>query len=1115
MKPSVPMSDREARRAAETTFDRNVVVVAGAGTGKTTLLVNRLTHLLMKEPRPLSITQTVALTYTNKAATEMKVRLRERLSLLIRASTDAIEPCDVGMVTVEDLRTRYGITTDDVVDRATAALKDLEKAQIGTVHSFAAHLLRLYPLEAGVDPAFREDDGLRFEESFRLAWDVWIDRELGREGAAHRRWRTLLESTTLEQLRGIAHSLSSELIDVDSLVRQISGEPDEAFLQWIAGIQDRAQTLLDAHDRPKRRKIEEMLAGAITLMTFIRTKGANAIAELDPSARLWLEKAPGDGISDWEHTDFIEASRIVKLCQKFLLFNREYFIDLLTVLSPFVASVKASFARTGWISFDGLLSRARRLLWDHPEIRDRIKREYRAILIDEFQDTDPIQYEILLALSETPGSSSRSWQDMSLEPGKLFIVGDPKQSIYAFRRADIEAFDLVVEKVLGDGGVLHSLTTNFRSDATILEPVNDVFDQLFLRQPLVQPANVRLYGDARRKPSGGDTGVLLQIIAPPPGDDPFDAAAAARAEGEAIARWLSEDLLTRPHVHAGHVALLFRKLTQADAYLDALRRYNIPYLIEGEKHFYRRQEVIDLMNVLRVLDHPHDHIALLGVLRSPLGGLTDREVYELREAGWFDYCAEQADDSWSHPRAESVRHLYRRLAALHRIIAALPLDEAVQQVFDQLPILELAAAGLHGEQAVANLMKIKQTAASLADRPWLTLNGFIDLMVTRLDEQPDEAESPLAEDASDAVQILTIHKAKGLEFPIVVLPGLHQGSGRDKSGPPTVYDWSTATYGLAAGPHQTLGYARVQEKLAEREKAERRRVLYVGMTRAKDLLLLSGGLTSRSVGETALKWIQDIADGEIGHPDTKSITIGGSTVVHRLVRAPERKWARRWPATDQAGPAVDSASLARLWQERTARWQALRAGRTRVTPTALHDHASAERGDLAPSGVNRGMGRLVGIAAHRLLEEWDFRSPPGDLLQRIGPTLDHMLSADTQHLRSTVIETVTEILATFCASAPYGRLASAEILAREVPFLMPWSDGQVMEGTIDVLYRLDGEMRIADYKTDWTTASEAPARAALYAGQAAIYREAAARCLGLNRIPFEFIFLRAGVGVDV
>jgi ATP-dependent helicase/nuclease subunit A len=1109
------MFDRDARREAETTFDRNVVVVAGAGTGKTTLLVNRLIHLLMRERQPIPITQAVALTYTNKAATEMKVRLRERLTGLARLSTPSLEAPDAGAVSIDDLRKRYAVTADDIATRAGEALRDLEKAQIGTVHSFAAHLLRLYPLESGVDPAFREDDGLRFDESFRMAWDVWIDRELGREGTQHRHWRTLLGSTTLEQLRALTHALCNDVVEVDTLLQQVGSEPDQTLLDWIGGVRDRAQTLLDAHDRPKRRKIEHMLAAAIALMTLAQEKKAQAAEQLDSTAREWLEKDPGQMVSDWDAHDFSHALSIVNIAQQFLTFNPMYFINLLTLVRPFVSSVKTSFARTGWISFDGLLASARRLLWEHPDVRERVKREYRAILIDEFQDTDPIQYEILLALSEQPGRHSRTWQDMALEPGKLFIVGDPKQSIYAFRRADMEAFDRVVEKVLADGGALHSLTTNFRSDASILGPVNDVFDRLFLRQPLVQPANVRLEGDVRRKAGAKETGLMIQVTVPRPGDDPFDAAGAARAEGEVLARWLRQDLLTRPGVSAGHVAFLFRQLTQADAYLDALRRYNIPYLIEGEKHFYRRQEVIDLVNVLRVLDHPHDRIALLGVLRSPLGGLTDRDIYDVHEAGLFDYLNDSAIMRWSHPGAEKVRRLYRRLAVLHRTVPAVPLDEAIQRVFDQLPMLELAAASLHGEQAVANLLKVKQTAAALTDRPQLTLSGFIELMVTRVDEQPDEAESPLAEDSSDAVQILTIHKAKGLEFPIVVLPGLHQGSGRDRETPPVVYDWSSGTYGLSAGPHQTLGYARVQEKHMEREKAERRRVFYVGMTRAKDLLMLSGALTSRSVGETVLEWLKDIGQGEIGNPDTQMMKIGSSEVAHRVVHAPDRKWPKRSPTPSETGPAVHPASLAQLWDERTARWQAVRAGVWHLTPTSIHESQPVNDVD-AVRGLGGGeVSRLVGVAAHRILEGWDFASPPGELMTRIGPTLHSVVPSEQDRMRSKVADSLTEILTTFGASESYGRLRSATILGREVPFLMPWGEGQVMEGVIDVIYRLDGTIWIADYKTDRATRSEAQAKAGLYARQAAIYREAATRCLCLPQVSFQFLFLRAGVSVEL
>jgi ATP-dependent helicase/nuclease subunit A len=1109
-----PTSDRDARRAAESTFDRNVVVVAGAGTGKTTLLVNRLVHLLMREPQPLSITQIVALTYTNKAATEMKVRLRERLIALARVPTGSTESPDAGTVSIDDLRRRYAITADDITAHACEALRDLEKAQIGTVHSFAAHLLRLYPLESGVDPAFREDDGLRFDEAFRMAWDVWIDRELSREGMQHRLWRTLLESTTLEQLRALAYALCNDAVDAETLLDQVRSEPDPTILAWLAGIRDRAQTLLDAHDRPKRRKIEHMLSAAITLMTLVQEKGVEVADQLEPTAREWLAKDPGQAPGDWDAPDFFSAIHAIKVSKQLLLFNQSYFINLLMLLKPFASSLKTAFAKTAWLSFDGLLAGARRLLREHPEVRERMKREYRAILIDEFQDTDPVQYEILLALSEQPGRHTPAWQDMALEPGKLFIVGDPKQSIYAFRRADMEAFDRVVGKILADGGILHTLTTNFRSDRRVLGPVNDVFDRLFLRQPLVQPANVRLQSDVRRTAGANETGVRIHVTVPRPGDDPFGAAGAARAEGEVLARWVKEDLLSRPGVSAGQIAFLFRKLTQADAYLDALRRYDIPYLIEGEKDFYRRPEVIDLVNVLRVLDHPHDHIALLGVLRSPIGGLTDRDIYDLHQAGAFDYMNDSAIMAWSHPRAQTVRRLYRRLADVHRAAAAVPLDEVIRLVFDHLPVLELAAASLHGEQAVANLQKVRQTAAALTDRPQLTLSGFIELLMTRVDEQPDEAESPLAEDSSDAVQILTIHKAKGLEFPIVVLPGLHQGSGRDRGTPSVVYDWSSGMYGLSSGPYHTLGYMRVQEKQLEREKAERRRVFYVGMTRAKDLLVLSGAVTSRSVGETVLDWLNGIVEGGIGSPDTQTVKIGSSEVPHCLVYAPDRKWPKRSSATREAGSIVDSASLARLWEERTARWVAARARVLHVTPTSIHQRQPVS--DAAEgSRSGREVSRLVGVAAHRILEQWDFSVPPLELLARIGPTLDKLVAPDPEPVRSMVADSLTELLTTFGASESFHRLRSATILGREVPFLMPWGDGQVMQGVMDVIYRLDGRTWIADYKTDRATRSEAPARAAMYAAQAAIYREAAIQCLGLSDVSFQCVFLRAGVSVEL
>ncbi len=1104
------VGDRQSRVLAETTFDRNVVVVAGAGTGKTTLLVNRLVNLVMKEPEPVPVTQVVALTFTNKAATEMKMRLRERLVAL----ASGLDAGDGGAVSAAELRERYRLSTESIRRRADAALQDLEKAQIGTLHSFAAHVLRLHPLESGVDPAFGEDDGLRFEEHFTRSWDLWLDRELSREGANHALWRRTLGAASLDQIAEAARALCSELIDLEQLRLQT----EQAALplplrRWLCEGRERASFLLTAHDRPKRRKIEHMLAATEKLFGLAAELGADGVMGLNADERDTLRKDVGNGVAGWNEDELEESGRLIKTAQRLLTVDQGFFRDLLSLLAPFVSAVRRSFLAEGWLSFDGLLARARALLRGHPAVRERMKRDYRAVLVDEFQDTDPVQYEILLYLAEHPGTSAESWQDVELTPGKLFIVGDPKQSIYAFRRADIEAFDRVVKKIEAGGGVVHTLTTNFRSDAAVLEPINEMFDRLFQRREHVQPSNVALEVRPNR-PSGPDAGVRLRIVRPSGPSEDFDAAGATRAEADALAAWLKDELLTRPSVKPGHVALLFRALTQAETYLEALRRRDVPYVTDGEKHFFRRQEVIDLANVLRVLENPHDGIALAGILRSALGGLTDRDLYDLRQRGAFDYRASDRLDGWSHVRSASVRRLYAHLAALHGAVGQQPLAEAVQSVFDRLPMLELAAASLHGEQAVANLMKIRQTAASLADRPHLTFSGFVDLLAARLEEQPDEAESALAEESVEAVRVLTIHKAKGLEFPVVVLPGLHQGAGRERVPSPIVFDWSSGAYGLALGDRCSLAAALIREKSRLREEAERRRVLYVGMTRAKELLVLSGGSAARSTGDSVLGLLAGVGEGEIGSPETVSFRVGHTAIAHEAITAPERKTFRRSSRGVETVSAVDVTTVAETWRKREERWNAARSTPSHLTPSSVM--ASAQRPvSQDGSAQDRDHALLVGVLAHRVLQDWDFSSDAS--------ALDAAIEAvcrmnGEQPEGPSPADQLRSVFRKFMESEPYALLRRATILGRELPFLMSWpqsGSGCVMEGVIDLVYRLDGQLWIADYKTDSVTAAEAAARADRYREQAHIYKTAVARALQSSSVSFQFIFLRPGIAVSL
>ncbi len=1128
MTENTRIPDQAAREAAATTFDRNVVVIAGAGTGKTTLLVNRLLYLLMRRAEPLDLSRIVALTFTNKAATEMKLRLRERLRGLLHAEGRENSAVGSGMVSMADLRSRYGWTTDEIVARAEAAWRDLERAQIGTLHSFAAHLLRLYPIEAGVTPTFQTDeDGSRFEEHFTAEWDLWLDRELGAEGQGHDRWRRLLTSWSLDAIRELAFSLHGDLIDIEGLRQQVrEGRIGQEIRAWFLARQERAKQLLARYDSPKRRKVELMLAAMDALFEELLHAGLEGATCLPDESRALLAKELGKAPTGWSEEDFAEAESLQRIANRLLNVDHDGLSDLLDVLVPFVQSVRRSFVDSGWLTFDSLVGKARTLLRDHPAIREQLKRDYRALLVDEFQDTDPVQYEIVLYLAERLGAHSASWRDTELEPGKLFIVGDPKQSIYAFRRADIEAFDHVVDRLERDGALRCELATNFRSHAQVLDVVNGVFNNLLVATPSIQPPNVPLTVQPNRSNRLRHSGVELRLVVSEEDDD-VDASAATRMEAEQIGLTLSrllhgseeEGVATEPEalLRPGHVALLFRKLTQSEPYLEALRRYDIRYVIDGEKHFYRRQEVIDLVNLLRCIENPHDRIALTAVLRSSLGGLPDSVLVALREMDALDYREIGRLAAWSSPHAEALQRLYRVLTSLHARAQRCPLPEVMDHIFQELPVLELAAASLHGEQAVANLFKVRQMAADLAEHPARTLNGFVEVMLERLVEEPEEAESALSEDTLDAVRVLTIHKAKGLEFPLVILAGLHHGdgAGRGRAGTRIWHDWSTGVQGLDFGDSCSVGAVVVAEKARVREEAERRRLFYVGMTRARECLLLSGALPKRRVRGALLELLEEAGGADLDGDEQAEVPLA-KVGLRRMIL----KGSGRLPAKERTRPVLLEEGeldneIARRWEQREHVWQAYRSAALVVSPSDFVRAPVRIPMSESEGGQRQIPGKIFGTIVHRLLQRWDFSADVDAQLAALSSTSLALETQDDQ-ARQAVLEEITHLLRTFSESASYARLRRATVIGREVPFLMPWNDGRhIMEGVIDILYRLDGKLWIADYKTDMIPPDQVTARAEVYREQARWYQEAVTRSLGEPVAGFEFIFLRQGIAVTL
>jgi ATP-dependent helicase/nuclease subunit A len=431
-------------------------------------------------------------------------------------------------------------------------------------------------------------------------------------------------------------------------------------------------------------------------------------------------------------------------------------------------------------------------------------------------------------------------------------------------------------------------------------------------------------------------------------------------------------------------------------------------------------------------------------------------------------------------------------------------------------VLELAAASLHGEQAVANLLKVQQMAGSLSDRPSLTLNGFVEEMIRRLEEQPQESESALAEDSLEAVHVLTIHKAKGLEFPIVILPGLHQGTRGQGRASLIGHDWSSGLYGLwlADGRAQTLGSVLVQAKQKAREEAEQRRVLYVGMTRAKDRLLLSGGVTGRAGPDTVLSLLSQTMQGSLGHQEVPQLSVGDAVMSQMVVTAPaaghssQPGWVGELKRAEPESPVIEA------WIGRTARWRQARETPRTVTPSSMTEAMSDSprwRRHRVGEKRSRRTSQVVGILAHRLLEGWDYQASPAEIPRCLASLCQSQLPPDCGEDRAGIQLELERLFDAFARSEPYRLLQRAEVMGREVPFSIPWDQRQIMTGTIDVIYRVDGQVWVADYKADDMGEEQLQEHVRRYALQAQAYRAAVQQGMNLDSVGFQFIFIRQGL----
>jgi ATP-dependent helicase/nuclease subunit A len=1028
------------------------------------------------------------------------------------------------------------------------------------------------------------DEGASFEALFEEEWGRFALEELGTDAPREELWsRVLLLPGALPVVEDLARSLARFTIPDEAL----SGDPAyapapvEALLgEAIRAARDAAIDLLARTDGMNPKMQDWLSASAELLNAFLQEGGDGMETVASPvPLEIYVEKdppRPGARLSGARPEEVTAAAKQARALVRRLSKVKEKETALLVEAArPVAARARERLLASGYVSFDALLRLTRDLLADHPEVRRDLISRYRTILVDEFQDTDPLQYEILFFLAEAEGTAERDAYRVEPAPGRLFIVGDPKQSIYRFRGADMAAYQRAVERVIACGGRRLTLTASFRSPSAIVEPVNRLF------APLIGPKE---RGEERFEPpyepirsalgSGDAPGPRVEIWSVRASGD---AGERRRGEGDAIAEWIEENRgrtgATGAKLEYKDVAILLRALTNVDLYAQALRRAGIPFVVEGGKGFYERREVADLIAFLRAAANPADAAAILAVARSPLGGVKDAELARYVAAGGrLGRPERDAERLADHP---GVRRTLDLLEGFRSRMVGRPADRVIRSALDETPLALIHASCFEGAQRVANLRKVVARAEDLARRG-LSLEETLRFIEEEHREERAEGESPLADETVDAVRILSVHKAKGLEYPVVFVPDVGRES-RHRGRPSTAAAWVSHPSGghLAVslpGGGTNLAWAYLADLNRRHESAEEKRVFYVACTRAAHRLILVNSNADRRA-----PWREALA--HLGYAADKAFPPEGpladGTVLHRVIApgagAPRAAAADLDPKWTEAAERFEeiSASAARS-ATRPIRWpsgagdervaavgdrheEESATGDERVAAAADRDKEESAFGPLAAgtptpptprsaptplpprgrsapltAGARPGttltplVARLAGTAVHAALERWEFKG--GDSLKALLETeaaraVESGGAAASEELRRRVLAEAGEIVEGFLRSALPSRLASVEVLGREVPILYRESSEGSPEttwlGACDLLYRdTDGTIVVADYKTD-RVKEEAAEEAAKYRDQMSLYLRAVQAAMPNKRTRAEILFVRTGESVPL
>ena len=1030
---------------AITTIDNNVAVSAGAGSGKTRVLVERFLHILeqgKKAGKHVSPKEILAITFTRKAAGEMKER--------VRASMEAKLPKDV----------------DDFWKKQLA---ELPRAQITTIHGFCNRVLKENPVELGLDPAFQLAEEFEGEEYLQNCLLEFV-----RQGLKQKNGELLLLTD--------AYGINGTIGQLQSLVGQL--EDILAFGNLTTAYQER----LDGEPGLKAR-----LCSLITEFAkrddLGKTKTAEAVALLKENLQSVLDGINEEISSFTAYDSYLGKLRSSGKIKEQLEEIRSLKAELLNiavdraalplvsawekVLQDFAVYYRECKKRDDFLTYDDLEELALQLLRDYPQVRRKYQERYSYLMVDEFQDTNDRQKQLIYLLCGDDANV--------LQGRKLFVVGDPKQSIYRFRGADVSVFAEVRQGIKEKGGADITLPDNFRTVDTILDACNEVFENLLgtdKKRDVYFEALIP-HNQSEVKP------VLLQV--------PYD------KDTKPIARELEAMAVAKniQQLHAegnsyGGMAILLSAMTACDTMTAALEEAQVPYQVVDGKGFYERQEVLDFLHLLTVLQNRHRSLELAGILRSPYYGFEDGLITKLflraneeKRCLWDELMATNAG-IFLKQHEEHVKYAQETLGYLRECATVLALPDLLQKIMQTLNLEAVLYLQENGAAKLANVKKLLRLAQEYCSVKQGSLTSWLEYVDALRKAQARETAANL--NVADAVTIMTIHKSKGLEFDTVYLPMLDRRGAADR-------DVVKFHKQLGLGVKAVLDNGETEESSVlqqikaedkQLQKAEKQRQLYVAMTRAKSRLVMSGAFNEEKES-SADNWFNDLRE-ILADSDKVDKVIAGCD--EELDLEEEVEYEDIMP---------DEASVKPLGNYGVT-------GRQHFSPTALQTYTYCQRRyfylqegipvlEVEKEAANSSLPpHIIGSIVHKTLELYNGSNFDVAFAQAVEEYAEGNMSGAVR---------AKEMLVRYLDSNLYKELPKDKL--KELRFDLPMND-LFITGVVDCVVETDKGLVIVDYKTG--RPPQAGEIKLGYAYQLVLYKYAVEKILGKKVVEAKLHFLQ-------